>query len=172
MEKDNDKRQEAEESLWKGSESNPENRPTKPKEVKCLRCKDDVAELKAFVLEENKYTVELIKNLLQWSVSEVVETSAVRTIFNCPSCEGTIFTVRGGGSTPQVVVDFLKGVRMTWVRDASVRAMMVEILNKRLAVAHRQDGCYYAEGFPQAGGEVGIYFVDPSSKKGMTPVEA
>jgi len=132
---------------------------------RCPHCNDDITELDAFVLEENKYTVELIKNLLQWSTSDVVESSAVRTVYNCPNCEETLFTVRVGDSNPRVVIDFLRGVRMTWVQDVGIRAMVLETFNKR---EPKPPGSYYAEGYPRAGGDVGIYFVDPTSpERGM-----
>ena len=136
---------------------------------RCPHCNDDVAELDAFVLEENKYTVQLVDDRLDWSTSDVVESSAVRTIYNCPNCEETLFTVRGGDSDPRVVIDFLKGVRMTWVQDVGIRAMVLDTFNKR---EPKPPGSYYAEGYPRAGGDVGIYFVDPTSpERGMAPME-
>jgi len=134
----------------------------------CPHCNDNVTELDAFVLEENKYTVELIRDSLQWSTSDVVESSAVRTVYNCPNCEETLFTVRGEDSD-RIVIDFLKGVRMTWVQDVGIRAMVLDTYNKR---EPKPPGSYYAEGYPRAGGDVGIYFVDPTSpERGMTPME-
>lgn len=131
---------------------------------RCPHCNDNVTELYAFVLEENKYTVDLIRDSLQWSTSEVVDSSAVRTVYNCPNCQETLLTVRGGDSDPRVVIDFLKGVRMTWVQDVGIRAMVLDTFNKR----DKPPGSYYAEGYPRAGGDVGIYFVDPtSSERGM-----
>jgi len=136
---------------------------------RCPHCNDDVAELIAFVLEENKYTVQLVDDRLDWSTSDVVESSAVRTVYNCPNCEETLFTVRGGGSDLRVVIDFLKGVRMTWVQDVGIRAMVLDTFNKR---EPKPPGSYYAEGYPRAGGDVGIYFVDPTSpERGMAPME-
>jgi len=136
---------------------------------RCPHCNDDVAELDAFVLEENKYTVQLVDDRLDWSTSESVESSAVRTVYNCRNCEETLFTVRGGDSEPRVVIDFLKGVRMTWVQDVGIRAMVLDTFNKR---EPKPPGSYYAEGYPRAGGDVGIYFVDPTSpERGMAPME-
>ena len=140
---------------------------------RCPHCGDEILELDAFVLEENGYTVELasMRSSLQWSVSEVIESTAIRTVYKC-HCEETLFEVRSGESDPQVVIDFLKGVRMTWVQDVTKRAMVLETFNKR----PKPEGAYYAEGFPREGGDVGIYvgiyFVDPTnSMKGMTPHE-
>jgi len=138
---------------------------------RCPHCNDDVTELDAFVLEENKYTVQLLDegspqlDRLDWSTSEPVESTAVRTVYNCPNCEETLFTVRSGESNPRVVIDFLKGVRMTWVQDVGIRANVLDTFNKR---ANMPPGSYYAEGYPRAGGDVGIYFVDPTSpERGM-----
>jgi hypothetical protein len=136
---------------------------------RCPHCNDDVTELDAFVLEENKYTVQLVDDRLDWSTSDVVESSAVSTVYNCPNCEETLFTVRVGVSDPRVVIDFLKGVRMTWVQDVGIRAMVLDTFNKR---EPKPPGSYYAEGYPRAGGDVGIYFVDPTSpERGMAPME-
>ncbi|MCK4697000.1 MAG: hypothetical protein KAT53_01695, partial [Dehalococcoidia bacterium] len=136
---------------------------------RCPHCNDDITELDAFVLEENKYTVELIRDSLQWSTSDVVESSAVRTVYNCPGCEETLFTVRGGDSDPRIVIDFLKGVKMTWVQDVGIQAMVLDTFNKR---EPKPPGSYYAEGYPRAGGDIGIYFVDPTSpERGMAPIE-
>jgi len=130
---------------------------------RCPHCNDNVTGLDAFVLEENKYTVQLVDDRLDWSTSEVMESSAVRTVYNCPNCEETLFTVRVGDSD-RVVIDFLKGVRMTWVQDVGIRAMVLDTFNKR----DKPPGSYYAEGYPRAGGDIGIYFVDPtSSERGM-----
>ncbi len=36
----------------------------------------------------------------------------------------------------------------------------------------KPEGSYYAEGFPREGGDIGIYFVDPTSpERGMAPME-
>ena len=140
---------------------------------RCPHCRDEILELTAFVLEENKYTVEaveLVKDMpkLDWSTSEVIESSSEKTDYECPSCEETIFTERNGDSQPPIVIDFLRGTRMIWVQDVTKRAMVLEHFNKR----NKVPGAYYAEGFPRAGGDIGIYFVDPtSSEKGMTPYE-
>ena len=138
----------------------------------CPHCNDDVTELDAFVLEENKYTVQLVDKdspRLDWSTSVVMESTAIRTVYNCRNCEETLFTVRGGDSDPRVVIDFLKGVRMTWVQDVGIRAMVLDTFNKR---EPKPPGSYYAEGYPRAGGDVGIYFVDPTSpERGMAPME-
>ena len=139
---------------------------------RCPHCNDNITELDAFVLEENKYTVEVEEYVkgsprLRWSTSEAVESSAVRTVYNCRNCEETLFTVRGGDSD-RVVIDFLKGVRMTWVQDVGIRAMVLDTFNK----LDKPPGSYYAEGYPRAGGDVGIYFVDPTSpERGMAPME-
>lgn len=141
---------------------------------RCPHCNDDITELDAFVLEENKYTVEVVEYVegsprLDWSTSEPVESTAVRTVYNCPGCEETLFTVRSGDSEPRIVIDFLKGVRMTWVQDVGIRAMVLDTYNKR---EPKPPGSYYAEGYPRAGGDVGIYFVDPTSpERGMAPME-
>ena len=134
---------------------------------RCPHCNDNITELDAFVLEENKYTVELHakSSSLDWSTSDVVESTAIRTVYNCPNCEETLFTVRSGDSDPRIVIDFLKGVRMTWVQDVGIRAMVLDTFNKR---EPKPPGSYYAEGYPRAGGDVGIYFVDPTSpERGM-----
>ena len=149
---------------------------------RCPHCNDDVGQLNAFVLEENKYTVEVVeyikgKPALDYGTSRVIELTAVKTDFACQNCEEIIFTVRGGDSDPQVVIDFLRGARMTWVQDALLLGVdeVLETLNKQ----DKPEGSYYAEGFPRqyhnagrAGGTIGIYFVDPTStEKGMDPVE-
>ncbi|KKN05109.1 hypothetical protein LCGC14_1090640 [marine sediment metagenome] len=146
---------------------------------RCPHCGDEILELNAFVLEENKYTVEaveLVKDMpkLDWSTSEVIESSSEKTDYECPSCEETIFTERNGDSQPPIVIDFLRGVGMTWVQDVTKRAMVLETFNKRGTHQGfpKPEGAYYAEAFPRAGGDVGIYFVDPTaSVKGMTPYE-
>ena len=131
---------------------------------RCPHCNDEVTELDAFVLEENKYTVQLVDDRLDWSTSDVVESSEVRTVYNCPNCEETLFTVRDGDSD-RIVIDFLKGVRMTWVQDVGIRAMVLDTFNKR---EPKPPGSYYAEGYPRVGGDIGIYFVDPTSpERGM-----
>ena len=153
---------------------------------KCPHCGDEILELNAFVLEENKYTVEVVemghalgrrvkdRPKLDWSTSEVVESSSEKTDFECPSCEETIFTDRDGNSQPPIVIDFLRGVGMTWVQDVTKRAMVLEHFNQRDNPDYpKPEGAYYAEGFPRLMDQnVGIYFVDPtSSVKGMTPYE-
>ena len=143
---------------------------------RCPHCNDDVGQLNAFVLEENKYTVEVVeyikgKPALDYGTSSVIELTAVKTDFACQNCEEIIFTVRGGNSDPQVVIDFLRGVRMTWWQDALLVGVdaVLESLNK----LDKPEGSYYAEGFPRERGTIGIYFVDPTStEKGMIPVEA
>ena len=148
---------------------------------RCPHCGDEVLELDAFVLEENGYTVELasLRSSLQWSISEVIESTAIRTVYKCPNCEETLFEVRSGESDPQVVIDFLKGVRMTHVQDSGVRGMVPGTLSNQLRIMleslnnlDKPEGAYYAEGFPQKGGITGIYFVDPTStEKGIDPYE-
>ncbi len=142
---------------------------------RCPHCGDEIMELNAFVLEENGYTVELasLRSSLQWSTSEVIESTAIKTVYKCPNCEETLFEVRSGESDPQVVIDFLKGVKMTWRQDVTKRAMVLDHFNQRDNPDYpKPEGAYYAEGFPRQGGDVGIYFVDPtSSEKGMTPYE-
>ena len=145
---------------------------------RCPHCGVEILELNAFVLEENKYTVEaveLVKDMpkLDWSTSEVIESSSEKTDYECPSCEETIFTERNGGSQPPIVIDFLRGTRMTWVQDVTKRAMVLDHFNLRDNPDYpKPEGAYYAEGFPRQGGDVGIYFVDPTSaEKGMTPYE-
>lgn len=83
---------------------------------KCPKCKGDIDYLNAFCFEQNKYRVSLTDSFhetrpvtLDWSTSEVIESSATKTEFTCPECEEVIFTVGGGDSNPQVVIDFLKG---------------------------------------------------------------
>ena len=151
---------------------------------RCPHCNDDALALDAFVLEENKYIIELVEYnkgspALDYSPSDVMEGTMVRTVFNCHSCEEEIFTVRGEDSQPQVVIDFFKGVRMTWVQDIGVKGMVPETLSNHLTLAMDHfnkrggpKGSYYAEGFPQKAGVIGIYFVDPTStEKGMDPYE-
>jgi len=134
-------------------------------EVICPKCKKAIDHLVAFCYEQNRYVVDVVKDSLQWSASEAVEGSATKTDFNCPECDETLFTDRDGGSNPQVVFDFLKGVTMTWVQDVGKRAMVLGTFNKR---ENRPEGSYYAEGYPREGGDIGIYFVDPSGlKRGM-----
>jgi len=142
--------------------------------VKCPRCKEDIDYLKAFCFEQNKYRVSLTDSYhgtrpvtLDWSTSEVIESSATKTEFECPGCKETLFTVYGGGSNPQVVIDFLKGVRMTWVKDVDIQRYLADY-----AQVEGPKGSYYAAGFPRGEGDVGIYFVDPTStERGMTPVK-
>ena len=86
----------------------------------CPHCGDKILELNAFVLEENKYTVEAVEYnkgspALDYSTSRVVESSVKKTDFECPSCSKTIFTDRDGESQPRIVIDFLRGVRITHV---------------------------------------------------------
>lgn len=143
----------------------------------CPHCNDDIGELSAFALEENKYTVELVEYVegsprLDWGgISEVMESTVVKTDYECPNCGDTLFTVVGGESDPQVIIDFLRGVKMTWVQDGE-RATVAEVLGQFNA-RPKPEGSYYAEGFSRAGGEVGIYFVDPTAPRtGMAPVES
>ncbi len=140
---------------------------------RCPHCGDKILELTAFVLEENKYTVkavELVKDkpALDYSVSSVVESSELKTDFECPSCAEKIFTDRDGNSQPPIVIDFLRGTRITHVQDVTKRAMVLDHFNLRDNPDYpKPEGAYYAEGFPREGGDVGIYFVDPtSSEKG------
>lgn len=151
---------------------------------RCPHCNDDARQLNAYVLEENKYTVELVEYrkrspALDYGPSDVMEGTMVRTVFSCRNCGEMIFTVRGDDSEPPVVLDFFKGVGMTWVQDIGVKGMVPETLSDHLRVAMEHfnkrsgpEGSYYAEGFPRKAGVIGIYFVDPtSSVPGMTPVE-
>ncbi len=143
---------------------------------KCPHCNDDIKSLEAFVLEENKYTVDLNqhRDMLIWSTSEVVESSEVRTVYRCGNCEKTLFTALWASDGPRIVIDFLKGVRMIWRQDALHDELYSEL--KRFNEQNKGvDGSYYGYGFPRgssSGRVFGIYFVDPtSSARGMDPVD-
>ena len=140
---------------------------------RCPHCNDDVYSLGAFVLEENKYSVSLSKEgstpqILVWTTSEVIESSEVRTVYRCGNCENTLFMVMASDD-PQIVIDFLKGVRMIYVRDVSLfnYAEVVKTLNEENTA---QGPVYYGLGFPREGGDFGVYYVDGDlPTKGMEP---
>jgi len=135
--------------------------------VVCPRCGEAINHLHAFCYEQNKYEIDLEKggDGLDWSAPQSVEASATKTEFNCPECDQNLFTAYDNTEDqPPVIIDFLKGVRMTWVQDVGIRARVLDTFNKR----DRPQGSYYATGYPRMGGDVGIYFVDPTAaKRGM-----
>lgn len=73
--------------------------------AKCPKCNADIDYLQAFCFEQNKYRVHLdngrTRHRLEWSVSEVVESSETKIEFTCPECNEILFTTRDG------VIDFL-----------------------------------------------------------------
>ncbi len=83
---------------------------------KCPKCNTKLEGLNAFCFEQNKYEVSVsqqdpkVDSPLNWSTSEVVESSCTKTEFECPVCGETLFSVEGGGDQPREVIDFLKGV--------------------------------------------------------------
>jgi hypothetical protein len=58
----------------------------------CPKCLEEIDELTAFSLEENRQSVRWSAAWgLDWSTSEPVESSCVKIDFVCPLCDETIF---------------------------------------------------------------------------------
>ena len=58
----------------------------------CNNCGQDYEQVKVFVTEENKYTAYKIEKMfggggIDWSASEVVESSEKEAELQCPFCE-------------------------------------------------------------------------------------
>lgn len=83
--------------------------------VTCPLCNVDIDQVVAYVLEENKYLVDLdplqtaFPNLLRWYSDESpVEGSTQRIIYNCPECKKTLLKEDDDKRT-ETILKFLGG---------------------------------------------------------------
>jgi len=83
--------------------------------VACPGCNADIDQVVAYVLEENKYLVDLdpfqkaFPNLLRWHSDESpVEGTAKWIVYSCPECKKVLFKENGEKST-ETILKFLSG---------------------------------------------------------------
>jgi len=75
--------------------------------MKCRKCGNVLTSLDVYTLEENKQTVSLVGEednpILNYSVKEPVENSAVKTEFECSFCGETLLSECGDGDEQKIV---------------------------------------------------------------------